>query len=144
MAEEILVHYLTEDLPELRPVDGKSDWVDLYAAESVTLRAGEFRLIPLGVSIALPAGYEALVAPRSSTFPRYGILQANSLGVIDNSYRGDGDQWMFPAYATRDTAVEKGARLCQFRLLRNQPEVRFARSDRLPDPDRGGFGSTGR
>ena len=91
----------------------------------------------------VPAGYEALVAPRSSTFSRYGVLQANSVGIMDNSYRGNGDQWCFPAYATRDTAIEKGARICQFRILRNQPELRFLKVETLDSPDRGGFGSTG-
>ena len=141
--EEIQIRYLADDLPALCYIAGKSDWIDLYAAESVTLRAGEYRLIPLGVAMALPAGYEALVAPRSSTFSRYGILQANSVGVIDHSYRGNGDQWCFPAYATRDTAIEKGARICQFRILRNQPELRFLKVETLDSPDRGGFGSTG-
>ena len=141
--EEIRIRYLVEDLPELCYFAGKSDWIDLYAAESVTLHAGEYRLIPLGVAIALPAGYEALVAPRSSTFSRYGILQANSIGVMDNSYRGNGDQWCFPAYATRDTEIEKGARICQFRILRNQPELHFIKVEKLDGPDRGGYGSTG-
>lgn len=141
---EIRVRYLVSGLPELARIGGKSDWVDLYAAERVALSAGDFRLIPLGVSIALPEGYEALIAPRSSTFVRYGLLQTNSVGVIDNSYRGDGDQWFFPAYATRDTVVEKGERICQFRILRNQPDVVFTVTQRLDSPDRGGFGSTGR
>ena len=140
---EIKVKYFTTDLEPLCYVDGKSDWIDLHAAEEVTLRAGEFRLIPLGVAIALPEGYEALVAPRSSTFRRYGLLQTNSVGVVDNAYRGDNDQWMWPAYATRDTVVLKNERICLFRVIRNQPPLRFVRTDRLDAPDRGGFGSTG-
>ena len=142
--EVIAVRYFGDDLPELFWRDHVSDWVDLYTAEDAELRAGEYRRIPLGVAMALPEGYEALVAPRSSTFGRYGVLQANSIGVVDHAYRGDGDQWYFPAYATRDVSIPKGTRLCQFRILRNQPRLRFVKTDHLPDPDRGGFGSTGR
>ena len=142
--EEIKVKYFVDGLDELCYVDGKSDWIDLRAAETVTLRAGEFRLIPLGVAIALPEGYEAHIVPRSSTFKNYGILQTNSMGVVDSSYRGDGDQWYMPAWATRDVTIEKNARICQFRIVRNQPRLSFARVERLEGPDRGGFGSTGK
>ncbi|MBQ9617897.1 MAG: deoxyuridine 5'-triphosphate nucleotidohydrolase [Oscillibacter sp.] len=142
--ETILVRYLADGLPELGYIDGKSDWVDLYAAETVTLSAGDFRLIPLGVAIALPDGYEAHIVPRSSTFRNYGVLQTNSMGVVDNSYRGDGDEWKFPAYATRNTTIPKGARICQFRITRNQPALRFESVEHLDGPNRGGFGSTGK
>ena len=142
--EEIKVKYFVDDIDELCYVDGKSDWIDLRAAEDVTLKAGEFRLIPLGVAIALPEGYEAHIVPRSSTFKNYGILQTNSMGVVDSSYRGDGDQWYMPAWATRDMTIEKNARICQFRIVRNQPRLTFTRVERLEDADRGGFGSTGR
>ena len=121
--EEIKVKYFVEDLEPLTYVADKSDWIDLRAAETVTLRAGEFRLIPLGVAIALPEGYEAHIVPRSSTFRNYGILQTNSMGVVDYSYRGDNDQWHMPAYATRDVTIEKNARICQFRIVRNQPHL---------------------
>lgn len=141
---EIKVHYLQDGMEPLCYVAGKSDWIDLRAAETVTLKAGEFRLIPLGVAIALPAGYEAHIVPRSSTFKTYGILQSNSMGVVDNTYCGDGDQWRFPAYATRDVTVEKGARICQFRVMENQPPLEFVSVERLDGPDRGGFGSTGK
>lgn len=140
--KECKVKYLAEGLEELRCVLG-SDWVDLRCAEDVDLKAGEFRLVPLGVAIALPEGYEAHVVPRSSTFKNYGLLQANSMGVVDGSYRGDGDQWRWPAYATRDVRIPKNARLCQFRIVENQPPLLFTRVDRLDAPDRGGFGSTG-
>ena len=143
MAETIRIKYLAEGLPPLTATPEKSDWVDLYTAETVSLKAGEYRLLPLGVAMALPEGYEALVAPRSSTFGRYGILQANSLGVVDNAYRGDGDEWKLPVYATRDVEIPKGARVCQFRILRNQPRLVFETVERLDGPDRGGFGSTG-
>lgn len=142
--EEIKVKYFVEDLEPLCYVDGKSDWIDLRAAQTQTLKAGEFQLIPLGVAIALPEGYEAHIVPRSSTFKNYGILQTNSMGVVDCTYRGDGDQWMMPVYATRDVTIEKNARICQFRIVRNQPQLVFTTVAHLDGPDRGGFGSTGK
>lgn len=141
--EQIKVKYFFDDLDELRYVDGKSDWIDLRAAETVELKAGEFRLIPLGIAIQLPQGYEAHIAPRSSTFKNYGLLQTNSVGVVDESYCGDNDQWHMPVYATRDVTVERGARICQFRIMEHQPKLQFIRVERLDGPDRGGFGSTG-
>lgn len=141
---EIKVKYFVDDLDPLCYVDGKSDWIDLHAAETVSLRAGEYRLIPLGVAIALPEGWEAHITPRSSTFKNYGILQTNSMGVVDCSYCGDGDQWYMPAYATRDVTIEKNARICQFRIMENQPRLTFTRVEKLEGPDRGGFGSTGK
>ena len=142
--EEIKVKYYHDDMEELCYVAGKSDWIDLRAAEEVTLKAGEFCLIPLGVAIALPEGYEAHLVPRSSTFKNYGILQTNSVGVVDCSYCGDNDQWHMPVYATRDVTIEKGARICQFRIMKNQPQLVFTRVEHLDGPDRGGFGSTGK
>ena len=142
--EEIKVKYFVDGIDELCAVAGKSDWIDLHLAEEVTLKAGEFRLLPLGVAIALPGGYEAHIVPRSSTFKNYGILQTNSMGVVDSSYRGDNDQWRMPVYATRDVTIEKNARICQFRIMQNQPPLRFTRVERLDGPDRGGFGSTGK
>ena len=142
--EEIKVKYFVDGIDELCAVAGKSDWIDLHAAEEVTLKAGEFRLIPLGVAMALPEGYEAHIVPRSSTFKNYGILQTNSMGVVDGSYLGDNDQWRMPVYATRDVTIEKNARICQFRIVRNQPPLTFTRVEHLDGPDRGGFGSTGK
>ena len=142
--EQIKVKYFVDGMEELCYVDGKSDWIDLRASEEVTLKAGEFRLIPLGVAMELPQGYEAHLVPRSSTFKNYGILQANSMGVIDCSYCGDNDMWRMPAYATRDVTIEQGARICQFRIMANQPQLQFVKVDRLEGADRGGFGSTGK
>ena len=142
--EEIKIKYFSEDIPRLCYVEGKSDWIDLAAAEEVTLKAGEFRLIPLGVAMELPAGYEAHLVPRSSTFKNYGILQTNSMGVVDCSYCGDNDMWRMPVYATRDVTIEKGARVCQFRIMANQPRLSFLRVEHLEGADRGGFGSTGK
>ena len=142
--EEIKIKYFVDGIDPLCYVAGKSDWIDLHAAEDVTLKAGEFRLIPLGVAIALPEGYEAHIVPRSSTFKNYGILQTNSMGVVDCSYCGDNDQWRMPVYATRDVTIEKNARICQFRIMKNQPELRFIQVEHLDGPDRGSFGSTGK
>lgn len=125
------------------PVKKVGDWIDLRAAEDVTLSKGEFRLIPLGVGMILPDGYEAHIVPRSSTFKTWGIIQTNHMGVIDNSYSGDNDQWKFPAYATRDAVIKKGDRICQFRIVENQPEYDIVTVDKLNDEGRGGFGSTG-
>ena len=130
----IKIHYFSPDAPRLK-VTAKGDWIDLYCAKTMQLSAGEFALIPLGVSMQLPEGYEANTAPRSSTFKRWGILQANSIGVIDNSYCGE--------EATRDTTLEKGDRICQFRIVENQPPIVFEEAETLSDTDRGGFGSTG-
>lgn len=142
--EKIKIKYFTEEIDKLTYIDGKSDWIDLRASETVELRAGEFKLIPLGVAMELPAGYEAHVVPRSSTFKNYGILQTNSCGIIDGSYCGDQDMWRMPVYATRDTVIGKNERICQFRIVRNQPEIVFDEVASLRDENRGGFGSTGR
>ena len=124
---KIRIRYLKEQIPRLSYVDGKSDWIDLRAAEDVELKAGEFRLIPLGVAMELPEGYEAHVVPRSSTYKNYGIIQTNHMGVIDESYCGDNDQWFFPAYALRDTRIQEGDRIsirgvgkCRYMGVRNQ------------------------
>ena len=120
------------------------DWIDLRASENVTMKAGEYRMIPLGVAMELPKGYEALVAPRSSTFRKYGILLANSIGIIDESYKGDNDEWNFLAYAVRDTKIRKNERICQFRIIQHQPLIHLQEVDSLGNADRGGIGSTGR
>jgi len=140
---ELKIRYLSGDIDRLCYIAGKSDWIDLRAAEEIHMKAGEFRLIPLGVAIALPAGYEAHVVPRSSTFKNFGILQTNSMGVIDESYSGDNDQWFFPAYAVRDTVIRVNDRICQFRIMKHQPEISFREVEKLGGGDRGGFGSTG-
>lgn len=130
------------DITPLCMIDN-GDWIDLRAAEDVELKAGEFKLISLGVSMKLPAGCEALVVPRSSTFKNWGILQTNSCGVIDNSYCGDDDVWMFPALATRDVLIEKDSRICQFRIQKKMNNVNFTQVSYIYGDNRGGFGSTG-
>lgn len=140
---ELKVKYFTDKIDKLKFVEGKSDWMDLHAAEDVELKAGDFKLIPLGVAMELPEGFEAHVIPRSSTFKNYGILQANSMGLIDESYCGDNDQWFMPVYATRDTVIHQNDRICQFRLMGHQVPIELKEVDHLEGKDRGGFGSTG-
>lgn len=141
---EIKIKYFTDDMEPLRYIDGKSDWIDLRAAQSVALKAGEFKLIPLGVAMELPAGYEAHIVPRSSTFQNFGIIQTNGMGIVDETYCGDDDQWFFPAYALRDTQIEAGARICQFRIMEHQPKLTFCKTAHLSYTNRGGHGSTGK
>ena len=140
----IKIKYFTDKINKLEYIDGKSDWIDLRAAEDVELKAGEFKLISLGVSMELPKGYEAHVVPRSSTFKTWGILQSNSIGIIDESYCGDNDIWKMPVYATRDTMIHKNDRICQFRIEKHQPTIKFEEVDTLGNEDRSGFGSTGK
>ncbi|MEA4964860.1 MAG: deoxyuridine 5'-triphosphate nucleotidohydrolase [Oscillospiraceae bacterium] len=142
--QEIKIRYFSESTERLRYIDGKSDWIDLRCAERTELKAGEFRMIPLGVAMELPAGYEAHIVPRSSTFKTWGILQTNSMGVVDHAFCGDGDEWKLPALATRDAVIEAGDRICQFRIVENQPKLRFLECEHLTAADRGGFGSTGK
>ncbi len=144
MRKTIRIKYFNDQMERLVCVGGRSDWIDLRAAEDVEMKAGEFRLIPLGVAMELPEGYEAHVVPRSSTFKNFGIIQTNHMGVIDESYCGDHDQWYFPAYALRDTQIHAGDRICQFRIMEHQPAIYFEEAESLGHEDRGGFGSTGR
>lgn len=140
----IKIKYFTDEIDKLEYIEGKSDWIDLRASERVELKAGEFKLIPLGVAMQLPPGCEAHIVPRSSTFKNYGILQTNSCGIVDSSYCGDEDMWKMPAYATRDTVIEKNDRICQFRIFENMPAVEFEEAQTLGNASRGGFGTTGR
>lgn len=121
----------------------KGDWCDLRVAEDVEMKAGEFKIISLGVSMKLPEGYEAVVVPRSSTFKTWGIVQTNHMGVIDNSYCGDNDVWRFPALATRDVKIDKNSRICQFRIQKKMDKLTFTTVDHLEGEDRHGFGSSG-
>lgn len=140
--EIIKIKYL-RGVQEIERFDG-GDWIDLRAAEDINMESGEFKMIPLGVAMELPEGYEALVVPRSSTFKKYGIILANSIGIIDESYKGDNDEWHFPAIALRGTHIRKNERICQFRIIRHQPLIHLQEVESLGNADRGGFGSTGR
>lgn len=140
---EIKIKYFTDDIEKITKID-KGDWIDLRASEDVTLKAGDFKLIPLGIGMILPEGYEAHIVPRSSTFKNFGIIQTNHCGIIDNSYSGDEDMWRMPAYALRDTEIKKNDRICQFRIMEKMPEITFTEVEKLNDKSRGGFGSTGK
>ncbi len=141
--EQIRIKYFTEEINKVEKIV-KGDWIDLRAASKVELKAGEFKLIPLGVAMQLPKGYEAHIVPRSSTYKNFGIIQTNSTGIVDETYCGDNDQWFFPAYALRDTVIEVNDRICQFRIIEHQPEISFTIVEVLGNDDRGGIGSTGK
>lgn len=143
-ARTIRIKYFTDKIERLTYIGGKSDWIDLRCAEEVQMKAGEFRLIPLGVAMQLPEGYEAHIVPRSSTFKNFGIIQTNHMGVIDETYCGDKDQWFMPAYALRDTRIQVNDRICQFRIMKHQPEILFEETEELGNENRGGLGSTGK
>jgi dUTP pyrophosphatase len=140
---EIKIKYFTEEIDRLEYIGGKSDWVDLRASKRIEMKAGEFKLIPLGVAMELPQGYEMHIVPRSSTFKSFGVIQTNSMGVVDESYCGDNDQIFFPAYAMRGTVIEVNDRICQFRIMEHQPKLEFIEVNTLGNTDRGGHGSTG-
>ena len=139
---KIKVKYFDKDLERIEKIS-VGDLIDLRCSADITMKKGEFRLIPLGVAMELPKGYEAHVYPRSSTYKKHKILLTNSVGIIDNSYNGDSDMWCFPAYATEDTEIEKNTRICQFRIVENQPDIEFEEVEILGNDDRGGIGSTG-
>ena len=140
---EVKIKYFSDKIDKIKYIAGKSDWMDLRCAEDIELKAGDFRLIPLGVGMKLPNGYEAHVVPRSSTFKNFGLIQVNSMGIVDESYCGDNDQWFWPALATRDVTVHVNDRICQFRIMEHQPAFDFVEVEKLGENDRGGFGSTG-
>lgn len=142
--ETIRIKYHSDQIEKLTYIEGKSDWIDLRSAEEVELKQGEFRLIKLGVSMQLPAGYEAVVVPRSSTYKNFGIIQTNHMGVIDETYCGDNDVWMMPVLAVRDTVIHVNDRICQFRIQKHQPQIYFEEVDVLGNEDRGGIGTTGK
>ena len=135
------IKYHDSDLDKIEAIPN-GDMIDLRSAKDYDLKSGEFALIDLGVSMKLPEGYYAILLPRSSTFKKYGIIQTNSVGIIDNSYSGDNDIWMMPVLAMRDTHISRNDRICQFTIL---PKERFTLHtvDHLSSIDRGGFGSTG-
>ena len=150
---EITEHFINIDKAVIEAIwnDWKNDldwevgdWIDLRAAEDTCIKAGEYKMIPLGIAMELPKGYEAIIAPRSSTFGKYGVMLGNSIGIIDESYKGDNDEWHFIAYAVRDTIIIKNDRICQFRIIKHQPKVKIVEVDSLGNADRGGIGSTGR
>ena len=140
--ETIKIKYFDQEIEKISKI-AKGDWIDLRSAEDVAIKKGEYHLIRLGVGMILPEGYEAHIVPRSSTPSKFGIMSANSVGIIDNSYSGDADEWRFPALAIRDTHIEKGDRICQFRIIKNMDPVEIVEVDHLNEISRGGIGSTG-
>lgn len=139
---KIKIKYHDLELPKIEKIK-VGDWIDLRAAETVKIRKGKYKVISLGVSMQLPEGYEAHVSPRSSTFKNFGVIIADSMSIIDESYCGDNDVWRFLAIAFRKTKINKGDRICQFRIVKKMPEVEFVEVETLGNPDRGGIGSTG-
>lgn len=141
MDKSIKIKYLKD----IKPIEENinSDWIDLRCAEDIYLRVGEYSVIPLGVAMELPRNFEAIIAPRSSTFKKWGIICTNSIGIIDESYKGDDDEWRFPVLAIRDTVIHKNDRICQFRIIEHQPLITFKKVTTLNNENRGGFGSTG-
>lgn len=142
---KIKIKYFDKEIDKLEYIGGnKSNWIDLRSAETVKMKKGEFHLIPLGVGMKLPDGYEAHIVPRSSTYKNFKVIQTNHMGIIDNSYSGDSDQWMMPVIAMEDTIINKNDRICQFRIEKIQPEIEFEEVEHLDKVSRGGIGSTGK
>ena len=139
---QIKIKYFSNDLERIKKIE-QGDWIDLRASKNCSLKSGESHLIPLGLAMQLPRGYEAHIVPRSSTFKNFGVIQTNHMGVVDESYCGDNDQWFFLAYALRDSVVHVNDRICQFRIMRKQPALEIVEVDELQSDDRGGIGSTG-
>ena len=140
---KIQIKYHDKDLGKIEKIH-VGDWIDLRCAERADMEAGQFRILSLGISMKLPKGYEAHVVPRSSTFKKWGVLQTNGIGIIDESYCGENDVWKFPALAMRNTTIFKGDRICQFRIVKKMPEVQFIEVEQMKDKNRGGLGSTGK
>lgn len=140
--QTIKIKYFTNEIDKITKIE-KGDWIDLRSATTIELNKGEFKLIPLGIAMQLPNGYEAHIVPRSSTYKNFGVIQTNHQGVVDESYCGDNDQWFFPAYALRDTVINVNDRICQFRIVEKQPEISFEEVECLGNEDRSGCGSTG-
>ena len=138
----IKIKYFYDDVEKIEKIE-QGDWIDLRAAETISFDKGEFKLIPLGVGMILPDGYEAHIVPRSSTYKKFGIIQTNHQAVIDESYCGENDQWFYPALALSGTIIHKNDRICQFRIMKKQEKIEFVEVDHLKDESRGGFGSTG-
>lgn len=143
MGLPLRIKYFDKSIEKLKKTE-KGDWIDLRSAIDISLKKGDFALIPLGVGMVLPDGYEAHIVPRSSTFKNWKIIQTNSVGIIDNSYSGENDQWMMPVYAVKDTKIKKNDRICQFRILEKMPALEIQEVEHLNDVSRGGFGSTGK
>ena len=142
LKKKIKIKYFDKTISKIEKIQ-KGDLIDLRVVGTHVMKKGEFKLLPLGVAMKLPKGYEAQIYPRSSTFKNLKIILANSVGCVDNSYCGPTDQWYFPAIALEDTTVHHNDRICQFKIVKNQPPLEFEEVEDLEDPDRSGIGSTG-
>lgn len=142
MSKKIIIVKRVGDVPMPERI-AVGDWIDLCNSEDVSINTFECKPIPLGVCMKLPEGYEAHLLPRGSTYKNFGIIQSNSMGIIDESYCGDNDQWFMPAIALRGTFIPKGSRICQFRIMPKMEKVKFVETFHMVDKDRGGYGSTG-
>lgn len=140
---QIKIKYFNDKLEKIQKIL-IGDWIDLRSSVTTHMDKGQFQLIPLGIAMELPEGYEAHIVPRGSTFTNFGIIQTNHQGIVDESFKGDEDQWFMPAYALRDTTIHMNDRICQFRIMKKMPEVEFVEVDKLQNEDRGSHGSTGR
>lgn len=140
---KIKIKYFSNEIDKIIKFDN-GDWIDLRSSKTVKLKKGEFALIPLGVAMQLPKGYEAHIVPRSSTYKHFGIIQTNHQGVIDESYCGNNDEWCMPVEARKDTIINVNDRICQFRIMKKQPELEFEEVEILENKDRGGFGTSGK
>lgn len=140
---QIKIKYFNQQLEKIQKIT-QGDWIDLRSSIDCELKAGEFKLLPLGIAMELPEGYEAYIVPRGSTFKNFGTIQTNHKGVVDESYKGDNDQWFVPIYALRDTQIKMNDRICQFRIQEKMPEIAFIEVKHLGNEDRGGHGSTGK
>ncbi|ABG85823.1 dUTP diphosphatase [Clostridium perfringens] len=134
----------------------KGNWIDIYANKDIFVKCGERAMVPLGFALELPEGWEGHLAPRSSTFKTWGIIQTNSVGVVDDTYIGDNDQWHMPVYClqgkdiesengeeVKGTWIRKGDKIGQFRIMEVMPEIEFEEVESFGNKDRGGFGTTG-
>ena len=130
----------------------KGNWIDVYANEDVFILKNHSKTIPLGFALELPKGWEGHLAPRSSTFKTWGIIQTNSVGVVDDTYIGDNDEWSMPVYCLEakkysdgafGTWIRKGDKIGQFRIMEVMPDIEFEEVEELNNPNRGGFGTTG-
>lgn len=138
----IKIKYFNKNLIKIKKMPW-GDWIDLRSSETISIKKGEFKLIPLGVAMELPANYEAHIVPRSSTFKNFKIIQTNHCGVVDESYCGNNDQWFFPAYALEDTIILENERICQFRIFEKMPNLNIEEVEELDNINRGGHGSSG-
>jgi dUTP pyrophosphatase len=130
----------------------KGNWIDVYANKDIFVEVNERAMVPLGFALELPKGWEGHLAPRSSTFKTWGIIQTNSVGVVDDTYIGDNDQWHMPVYCLqgkdekdgiKGTWIRKGDKVGQFRIMEVMPSIEFEEVESFGNAERGGFGSTG-